>query len=323
MKLLEEKINTPVVLKNILFATDFSEASEAALPYIAAMSLRYGGMVHVAHVLPAVNRLRPSAIDPVTLGSIYEDAHSGAQENIQVVASRLGGFPHRTYIRRGKVTEVLSQIIHENEIDLLVTGTHGRSGVGKLLLGSVAEELFRKANCPVLTIGPNAPKLDCLPKSSSDREIPPIKVEFGHVLYATDFSPHSVAAASYAFSLAREFRARLLLLHVIAEYGEHLHDRPGPIDATLRALELLRPEDALLCHSPEPIVRFGSPADQILQTAAEREANLIVLGARPRNVEAATHLPLATVHKVVSHATCPVLTVREWARDFTARGLGH
>jgi nucleotide-binding universal stress UspA family protein len=310
VKLLEEKINTAVSLKNILFATDFSEVSEAALPYVAAMSLRYGGMVHVAHVLPEINLVRPSAIDPVTIGSIYEDAHSSTQEKIQEVAGRLGGFPHRTYIRHGKVSEVLSEIIRENEIDLLVAGTRGRTGMGKLLLGSVAEELFRKSTCPVLTVGPKAPKLAGLPKNHGNGQIPPIDVEFRQILYAHDFA-HSLGAASYAFSLAREFRARLILLHVIEEYGDHLHDRPGPIAAALRDLEELQPEDALLRYSPDPVVQFGSPADHILQTAAEWHADLIVLGARPEHVDAATHLPWKTAHKVVARANCPVLTVRE------------
>jgi nucleotide-binding universal stress UspA family protein len=100
VKLLEEKISVAVSLDNILFATDFSDASGAALPYIAAMSLRYGGWLHLAHVLPDINLVRPSAIDPVTIGSIYEDAHDMAQENMLKLALYLRGFPHRTYVRR-------------------------------------------------------------------------------------------------------------------------------------------------------------------------------------------------------------------------------
>jgi nucleotide-binding universal stress UspA family protein len=310
MRLLEEKINIAVSLKNILFATDFSDVSEGALPYAAAMSLRYGGMVHVAHVLPETTLVRPSPIDPVTIGSIYEDAHSGAQEKMQQLSLKIKGFPHHMYIRHGKVSEVLSEIIREHQIDLLVAGTHGRTGVGKLLLGSVAEEIFRQATCPVLTIGPRAPKLSRSPVRRHDAELAPAKLEFRNILYATDFTPHSLAGASYAFSLAREFRTRLTLLHVIEEYGEHLYGRPGPIDAALRKLEDLTPEEAGLRYAPEPIVEFGSPGDRILQAAADRDADLIVLGVRPGHVDASTHLPWATAHKVVARANCPVLTVR-------------
>jgi nucleotide-binding universal stress UspA family protein len=309
MKLLEEKINTAVSLKNILFATDFSDVSEGALPYAAAMSLRYGGMVHVAHVLPDITLVRPSPIDPVTIGSIYEDAHSAAQEKMQQLSLKIKGFPHHTYIRRGKVSEVLSEIIREHQIDLLVAGTHGRTGVGKLLLGSVAEEIFRQATCPVLTVGPRVPKLSNSRGSRGNAEIAPANLEFRHILYATDFTPDSLAA-SYAFSLAQEFRTRLTLLHVIEEYGDHLYDRPRPIDAALRKLEDLIPEEADLRFAPEPTVEFGSPADRILQTAAERDADLIVLGIRPGHIDASTHLPWATAHKVIVGAHCPVLTVR-------------
>ena len=309
MRLLEEKLNTAVSLKNILFATDFSDVSEGALPYAAAMSLRYGGMVHVAHVLPDITLVRPSPIDPVTIGSIYEDAHSAAQEQMQQLSLKVKGFPHRTYIRRGKVSEVLSEIIREHQIDLVVAGTHGRTGVGKLLMGSVAEEIFRQATCPVLTVGPGVPKLGRAPVHRHGAELAPANVGFRHILYATDFTPNSLAA-SYAFSLAQEFRTRLTLLHVIEEYWDHLYDRPGPIDAALRKLEDLIPEEADLRFAPEPTVEFGSPAEALLQTAVERDVDLIVLGARPGHIDAATHLPWATAHKVIVGEQCPVLTVR-------------
>ena len=80
MRILEEKSAAAVELKNLLFATDFSDASEAALQYVTALSLRYGSVIHLAHILPDVTFLRPGAPDPAIIGSIYEDAHSGALE---------------------------------------------------------------------------------------------------------------------------------------------------------------------------------------------------------------------------------------------------
>jgi nucleotide-binding universal stress UspA family protein len=308
VNLLEEKISTAVSIKNILFSTDFSEASEAALPYAAAMSLRYGGMVHVAHVLPAVNRIRPSAIDPAIIGAIYEDAYSDTQEKMQRLSTRLRGFAHHTYIRHGKVSEVLSEMIREHDVDLLIAGTHGRTGVGKLLLGSVAEEIFRTVTCPVLTVGPKVPRAFRASQHGRDEDIKPTSVEFRQILYATDFTPQSLAAGSYAFSLAREFRSQLILLHVIEKYHEHLQDRPGPIDLAFRRLEELKHEDAALRYRPEPTVKLGSPVERILQTAAERNADLIVLGAQ-RHSGGAVHLLWTTAHQVVAQANCPVLTV--------------
>jgi nucleotide-binding universal stress UspA family protein len=181
VNLLEEKLNPIVSLKNILFATDFSDVSEAVLPYVAAMSLRYGGTVHVAHVLPAASVIRPSAIDPVTIGAIYEDAHSDAQAKMQRLSVRLQGFPHRTYIRHGAVTEILSEIICEHEVDLLVEGTHGRTAIGRLLMGSVAEQVFRTVTCPVLTVRPKIPRAPGVLKRGRNEDIEPTGVEFRQV----------------------------------------------------------------------------------------------------------------------------------------------
>src|SRR5207247_1755062 len=98
---------TAIAVKNVLFATDFSEVSDAALPYVTALSLRYGSKVHVAHVLPESNFGRPSPIDPALFGAIYEQAHSNAQERIQRLSDRLRGYPHQTHVRHGKVCDVL------------------------------------------------------------------------------------------------------------------------------------------------------------------------------------------------------------------------
>jgi nucleotide-binding universal stress UspA family protein len=310
--LLEEKLGTIVSIKDILFATDFSEVSEAALPYVTALSLRYGSTVHLAHVLPEATFVRPSPIDPALFGSIYEQAHSGAQEKMQRLSDRLRGFPHQTYVRHGKVYDVLSEIIREQEIDLLVVGTHGRTGLGKLVIGSVAEGIFRQAPCPVLTVGPRAAAAERVVETRHDHELPPAQIKFQQILYATDFKPDSAQTVSYAISLAREFQARLTLLHVIEDYGDHLHERPGPIDLALRKLEGLVPDEAGLRYRPEMLAEFGVPAELILQTAAENNSDLIILGVRAAasHLAAATHLTGATAHKVVVGASCPVLTVR-------------
>jgi len=312
VNLLEEKLESAVAIKDILFATDFSEVSESALPYVTALSLRYGSEVHIAHVLPEAAFVRPSPVDPTLFGTIYEQAHSGAQERIQRLADRLKGFPHHTYLRHGRVCDVLSEIIREQGIDLLVAGTHGRTGLGKLVMGSVAEEIFRQASCPVLTVGPRVAGANRVLEARHDHDVPPVQIKFRRILYATDFQPESAKTVSYAISLAREFQARLTLLHVIEDYGDHLHERPGPIDTALRKLEELVPVDAELRYRPEFVAEFGVPAELILQNATECNADLIVLGVRPAagHIGAATHLGGSTAHKVVVGANCPVLTVR-------------
>jgi nucleotide-binding universal stress UspA family protein len=112
--------------------------------------------------------------------------------------------------------------------------------------------------------------------------------------------------------LSEEFQARPVLLHVTEiEAGELV----SPSDLTAASANLLRqflPQDAELWCKPEFIVAHGPSADTIVEIAKQRESDLIVLGARPESgvLGASTHLPIATAHKAVSHATCPVLTVR-------------
>jgi nucleotide-binding universal stress UspA family protein len=311
MTLLEQESTTSVAIKNVLFATDFSEASEAALPYVAAFSSCFGSHIHLTHVLPEVTFLRPGSPDPGVIGSIYEDAHSGAQEKMRRLVRRIKDHPHDTYLRHGEIPQVVSDLVREQEIDLIIVGTYGRTGLGRLIMGSVAEEILRQAPCPVLTVGPKVIGAAVRNMAHRDRELAPLPVQIRNILFATDFNQQSSKAITLALSLAREFHARLSLLHVIDDYGDHINENPGPIEISLRMLQELIPTETGQ-HPPEVLAQFGVPAEAILQTAAERETDLIVLGARPANghLKAATHLSIGVAHRTVVGANCPVLTVR-------------
>jgi nucleotide-binding universal stress UspA family protein len=312
VKLLEERTGTEVAIENILFATDFSPASEVALPYVTALSLRYGSMVHVVHVLPEPLIVGLGAPDPAVMGAIYEGVHSTAQEKIQQLGNRLRRYAHQNYLRHGKVAEEIADLIDSQNIDLLVLGTHGRTGLGRLLMGSVAEEIFRIAPVPVLTVGPRVRSfVDGVP-GRHEGELPPRQMNFCHVLYATDLSPATEHAGSYAVSLAREFCSHLTLLHVIEDYGEQFRRHPKLIDEALAKLrDRLPEEDGFRCM-PELLARYGSPAEVILETAEESGADLIVIGVRPpaSRLMSTTHVGGSTAHRVVVGANCPVLTVR-------------
>ena len=316
MKLLEERIGTEVAIENILFATDFSPASEVALPYVTALSLRYGSMVHVAHVLPDPLAVSLGAPDPAVMGAIYEGVHSNAQEKIQQLGNRLRRYAHKNYLRHGKVADEIAELIDRQNIDLLVLGTHGRTGLGRLLLGSVAEEIFRTAPVPVLTVGPRVRSFVESNSLRHEHELPPTQMDFCHILYATDLSPVTEQGCSYAVSLAREFRSHLTVLHVIEDYGEQLRKHPKLIDQALGRLRNLVPEKDGFRYVPELLARYGSPGEVILQTAEESGADLIVIGVRPPagHLMSTTHLGGSTAHRVVVGANCPVLTVRNYTR---------
>jgi len=315
MTVMERRHDTPetsrkphaISVENVLYATDFSPTSESALPYAAAISRRFGSTLHVAHVLSDANiLLMTGGVDYVSVGTVYEDAHTEAKEKIHGITTCLGEIPYRTHVRHGQVWKNLSSIVSEGAIDLIVVGTHGRTGLGTLLLGSVAEDILRHAPCPVLTVGPKVCGRAKLPEfHGKSRDLAPVELELQQILFATNLTPASLTVVPTAVAVAKEFGARLTLLHVIEEYS-NLEERP--IEVGVRQLQAVVPKDAELPYAPEIVMEFGPVAEGILNTAADREADLIVLGARPASHS--THMPWSTLHLVVAGATCPVLTVR-------------
>lgn len=284
-----------IALKNILFATDFSPAADAAAPFAIQIARSYGAKVYGVHVNASNDY---AAVAPEAWTVMVEPSEKEAKEQIQRLNEQLHSVEHEVVIGQGNISETIANVIKEKEIDLVVLGTRGRTKLGKALLGSVAEQILRQAPCPVLTVGPHVTME--LPRAPEVREI----------LYATDLAAEFPAAAPYAISLAQENQAHLVLLHVIEDRrtGEPV-SWSDVVDSKMRKLRQLVPPEAELWCQPGCCVEPGAPAEKILTVANRLHTDLIVLGARPAK-GLATHLDMGTVHKVVSQATCPVLTVR-------------
>jgi len=290
-----------IALKNILFATDFSPCSNAALPYALAVARRYGGTLHAAHVLPTEAEL--VLMSPESWPSVAEDDGKRIQPYLDQLEQELQAIPHSVLTPRGRVAKAIARIIEEREIDLLVLGTRGRAGVSKLLIGSVAEEVFRRAACPVLSVGPNVSRK------------PNGEIEFHRIIFATDFSADSLAALPYAISLAEEDQAQLALLHIVEQPAAGIADLEEVRESLLRRLkELLPPEAEPWCRAEcflEFSGQFAPPSIRILEIAGDQSADLIVLGVRSVHgpLGLAAHLASTTAH-ILTKACCPVLTVR-------------
>jgi nucleotide-binding universal stress UspA family protein len=289
---------TQVKFRNILFATDFSQTAAQAIPYVKKIAEHYDANLLTLHVRPSV--VNPMT-EPITWAADIDVAKAQDDEDREELLKTFAGIRTQVLIEEGDIQPCLDAAIEKNNTDLVVIGTRGRTGLGKLLLGSVAEEIFRTVSCPVLTVGPHSGAIH--EHSGELREI----------LYATDLSPESRAAAPYAISLAKEFQSRLILMHVIPE--EQPDDLVSDVNVKAGLEKLLRelfPPDAEALCKPEYIVECGDPADMILEFARLREMDLIVLDVRPEKGAsgAATHMPTAIAHKIVSHAERPVLTVR-------------
>lgn len=278
---------------NILFATDFSKQSDVALPFTLSIAHKYGSKIFAVHVLapPPLGNFPTIEVQALAAQGLRE-----AHDSMKVFEPRLGRVPHEALLRKGEIWDELSGIAKEKNIDLIVLGTHGRAGVSKLLIGSVAERIFRQSTCPVLTVGPN---VSAEPGSVADIHT---------ILCPVDFTGESLAAVPHAISLAQENGARLYLMHVVPvavpEYEEAV------LMSRLRALV---PTEAKLWCEPKVFIDSGDAGDRILEEAEELAVDLIVLGIRPVStlVGTRTHLGMATAYKVVSRAICPVLSVRD------------
>jgi nucleotide-binding universal stress UspA family protein len=286
-----------VAISKIMVTTDFSEISDHALDYAIALAHRYDARIYLTHVIT------PDPFqfaEPQLAQATYEKVRQAAEEGITdiLISGKLRGVPHEVLLKEGNVWPSLESLIVRNDIDLLVVGTHGRGKVQKLLIGSVAEEIFRKADCAVLTVGPAV-------KNTSVKE-----VELNHILFATDFGPGAEKAAAYAFSLAQEHNATLTLLHVIesaAAYTEESVARQREINVV--RMKQLMPAGTENWCKPDFRATFGAAVEEILIAARESKADLIVMGAKARK-SLAGHAPLTIAYNVVTKATCPVLTVR-------------
>jgi len=272
--------NTRISFQNILFATDLSPAASAVFPYVLEIARLYGSKVYAVHIKTGEwDKLQEQEADRLK--------------------GLLKGVPHEFLVEGGDVRTMLLELVGLKGIDLIVVGTHGRTGLGRVLLGSVAGAIFREAPCPVLTVGQ---RLILDPKWT-------LKVK--EVLYATDLTPVSAAAAHYAISLAQENQARLTILNVAPEAKAGKMLGSGQQEASItRQLQELLPPDAKLWCQPSFMVESGEPAEKILDMAWAYKADIIVLGIRQHSVGMATHLSRPTAHRVVAGASCPVLTVR-------------
>jgi nucleotide-binding universal stress UspA family protein len=291
MKTLEAK--QQIALKSILFATDLDDSANRALPFALALAERYRAKLYAAHVIPqgAYSFAHPESVE-----RILKEAQDYATYTLNQLIEPLRhhGQSCEALLGNGDVAEVLTEFARNHAADLIVVGTSSRTGLGKVLLGSIAEEIIREAPCPVLTLGPHVTT-----EASAGVQ---------SIVCATDFSPGSLRAAEFAVSLAYQYQAHLALTHVVEG---PLGDSPYlAIQLTEKRLrEMIPPEPELLCE-PEVVIEIGPVADRILSVAKDLAADMIVMGVRGAGAFAQTASHFGSVaHRVVSLAACPVLTV--------------
>jgi nucleotide-binding universal stress UspA family protein len=288
----QDRITARVRLRRILFATDFSACANLAMPFAAKLADSFGARLFCINVREPSNY----ALPPLGWKDLDLARDRDFDTLLQSIQHERPGLlsPHVLKCE-GIVWSEVVDAIKKNDIDLVIIGTHGRTGLGRVLLGSQAEAILRHSTVPVYTIGPN---------------VGPPATQRGYlrsIVFATDFGPASLAATPYAVSLAEEFATRLSLVHVFPHREAEtsaLHDNATACE---RRLEAMLPTDAKLWADPTFLVEYGEPSQKIIEVAKSRSANLIVLGAYASSATIpTTH---STVHNVITHAPCPVLTV--------------
>ena len=301
-----------IPIRRILCPLDFSRFSRHALEQAVALARESGAVVsalHVFSVAPVADLVvagAPTAIEPLR----------GTAPNRAALLSELreftgdvdtAGVTLRTAIDGGDpVARIFDHAVDE-AADLIVMGTHGRTGFERLLLGSVAEKVLRKAPCPVLTVPPRA----ISPKQG---------LTFANILCAVDFSAASLRALEYAASIAAPGGPGITVLNVVELFAEGagLREevaldtpsfRAGLSRSALERLhDTIPPAVRARCPVTE-VVTMGKAWKEILRVAAEEGADVIVLGVQGRNT-ADLFLFGSTTQHVVRQAACPVLTIR-------------
>ena len=302
-----------IEIRRILCPVDFSDHSRRALDHAIAIARWYQSTVTALHVVspaavaayaPGPVVLAPMVMTPVDRERFLVDTRAFIQ------AEAAPGVAVDAVIREGSAAAEILDLATDMAADLLVIGTHGRSGFERLLLGSVAEKVLRKARCPVLTV----------PRRHPDA-VPAAPVLFRRILCAVDFSKSSMHALTYALSLAQEADACLTVVHVLGAevVGQVGIGEEHPGLAALRQrheedaralLEKAVPESSAAYCKAETLLVRGKPWREILRVAADRRAELIVMGVQGRGAVDLMFFGSTTQH-VVRDAICPVLTLRE------------
>jgi len=299
-------------ITRILCPVDFSECSHHALEQAIALGREYRAPVIAVHafaIAPVTDRIIVGA--PIVL----EPAH-GSSEMCDALTIELrrfvdtvdtGGAVVQVEIAEGDAVDAIVRASQARRADLIVMGTHGRTGIDRLMLGSVAESVLRKAVCPVLTVPRRAETAASL--------------AFARVLCAVDFSPASLRALQYAAELAPAIGAELCALHVVElmtgdgdGLREEIADAATDYREAFRQAALERLETAVPAaigddRNVRHMVSIGRPHREIVRIAEHEHFDVIVMGVEARTTAELLLFGSTTQH-VLRLASCPVLTMR-------------
>lgn len=279
-------------IRNVAVATDFSPGLDRATQHALVVAHRFGATLHFLHAV----RRSEFALVPDMMVQLDELAQRDCEYMIDRLdsAHSLDDIEHHCWNLDGEFSATFGDFVRDQNIDLLVMGTRGRSGLSKLLLGSIAEQIFHCVFCPVFTVGPWS--------RDANKQL-----VLKRVLFATDLSAESYAAIPYVLTAAKTWHAEIDVLHVCSS---------ATSDCRHSMEVFTRKMDCLAKAEQDLSVRYhvlpGRPSTIVLDFARQNEEDLIVLGLENHRSLYSGH-SLSHAHEVVRRATCPVLSVRSAA----------
>ena len=296
-----------VQFKKILCATDFSDFSNHTVSYGVALAREFGSRLVICHVidLSSVAIYGEFQLDPIgQQNRIIDDA----TEQLEKLT---GDQPvdWEPMITVGKPADEILRAVEEEEIDLVISATRGRSGLKRLILGSVTERLMLTLPCPLLVL--RSPEHQFV--GSADDAI-----RLKKILVGCDFSPDSDQAFNHALSLAQEFEAELHLANVIETPAQSnlIKSESSAVEEIQedfrnlirQKLKDLVPEEARNWCTPQTGILEGQPYEELARYAESNDIDMIVMGIRGHSLMKTLFLG-STTDRVVRRAPCPVLSV--------------
>jgi nucleotide-binding universal stress UspA family protein len=286
-------IISTIQIRRILYATDFSEGAWRAFPLVTALARHYHVQLFAVHVCPPPDI--PGAPEVISALERQHESEAASEMAKLLRLTNSSQLSAKTLVKTGDPVQELDRIVHDENIDVAVLSTHGRVGLRHLVMGSVAEALFRRLSCPVLSAGP------FLSRQFSE------PVEIRNILFPTDLSEESRAVFPYLVSLAHEYGAVITVLHVLPPETARNPEAELLAEPLRREMmHMFSPEIGLRCKA-QFVIEAGDAAERILARAGE--ADLIGLGIRKAS-EITTHFRSTVTYRVLLNAGCPVLTYR-------------
>ena len=307
----EETWTGKLDIHNILCAVDFSDFSRRAFWYALALARHFQAHLFLQHTVTIP--LLVEGTVPTAGGYSIQMARQEAEKELQNLIAENVVEPSEVtlVLNEGDIRERLLETIAERKIDLVVIGTHGRKGFNRLVLGSVAEHVVHEAICPVLVV--------CQPRTGFVSPVPDEPIQLKTILLATDFSPNSGRALTYALRWASEWGGKVVLFHAVAtippamkgivdlfpEYNPYFEKQVA--ESWERIQKLVPREMQRRCEVVYEI-RHGNAKEETLKVAEEKHADLVVMGARGLGRSAIAWG--STISGVVRDGRFPVLAVR-------------